>query len=1011
MPKDLNEKLFMALSGEDGSMDSLKVAIERRKSKKAEEKTLGQKGPEKDTIGEEKIDNVQDKKLEGEDKDLYEKVREYILDTKKTSLVEIAKKFKISQKKANVFFSILEKEEIIGPSKNGVEPREFFGKKNDEEPATNTKPENPEVGETSENKNDNKSAENNPELTPKMDEASEETEPAIVPVSEKVLEEIAKKIKEAKERLTDDEQAIYNDYSAEIFDIIEKLKGEEMLLPEEIEFEKVMLADLEKNATAAIEKNRGFFIKAIDKSLEYTDSSYGENEEGWEGFRKKMTKTAINATLIGLITVAMKQFILSNVFSNAITQTATNMATKYGTGLLTRVAMATAMGAFSEGGVATSKGIVGFQGKELSEEKLKKIKKWMPIAIGGMAVIGSALIAGSAGAALLGGGSLYLGYKLSEKLRTDKLGIGKGNEDKKIEAKKKLLDKYHIPEGATEINLSKDDMGKFEKDFETYIQFCSKMDRTNRIKERTVKLGAAALTGTIIAGASMGVSMAVGEVSNAIHAGHDNTTPEAKVTEDTPKNDLVHPNQSNTENHSMRDMYNKPMNVINKIFGHDTNSEKTNVAGGEHKPDVNNEVTKPDANQRQEYVTPNKVEDTGKEFMGDHKGFPGTMGEAWDGIKGEEHNAGDQRNEYVTPDGKTNVQHQPDADHGNNQPNQPEVKLTPEQMKDIVVHKGEGIESTFIRQIEHNPELAKELGYNGDPSDTKALHAFAGREAHILAIKEGYVDKDGHEVRIAEADKIGYGIKMENGHATINEISADGKVLEIHHEGDKFGNNHSKYEYFKDTDIQEDHLINPKDIPITNQYNADDYIKSEVIDLNNFGTDIKPEVTDLNVKPEIDNFNKIPGVQYGTKFEYADKPEYQADTKHIDTGNPHPSTHHYMTPREAFYFTQENLNKMVDNIFHSDKLMSEWNDHIKNNMTANDLLKMHHDKSYPDDLHSHELKQLAIRMEKIQEITGTKPETHMFGDKSFDESVDQYLRREILEIEKMGMLDKIKRWL
>ena len=224
MPKNLNEKLMGALSEEGGSMDALKESIEKRKTRKAEEKAQEQESPEKDTTGEKKIDSVQDKKLEVEDGDLYEKVRDFILSTRKTSPVEIAKRFKISQKKANAFFSILEKEGIIGPSENGVGPREFFGKKNDEKTTTNTKPENSEVGETSKNKNDNKSAENNPELTPKMDEASEETEPTIAPVSEKVLEEIAKKIKEAKEKLTKDENAIYEDHIAEIFDIIEKLK-------------------------------------------------------------------------------------------------------------------------------------------------------------------------------------------------------------------------------------------------------------------------------------------------------------------------------------------------------------------------------------------------------------------------------------------------------------------------------------------------------------------------------------------------------------------------------------------------------------------------------------------------------------------------------------------------------------------------------------------------------------------------------------------------------------------
>ncbi len=114
---------------------------------------------------------------------------------------------------------------------------------------------------------------------------------------------------------------------------------------------------------------------------------------------------------------------------------------------------------------------------------------------------------------------------------------------------------------------------------------------------------------------------------------------------------------------------------------------------------------------------------------------------------------------------------------------------------DAVVHKGEGVETVFIRQIENNPELAKELGYSGDVNDTQALHAFAGHEAHVIAIKEGYVDNAGHEIRVAKADTIAYEIRTENGHSMVDEKTIGGEILETHHEGDKFGEHTSKYEY------------------------------------------------------------------------------------------------------------------------------------------------------------------------------------------------------------------------
>lgn len=111
---------------------------------------------------------------------------------------------------------------------------------------------------------------------------------------------------------------------------------------------------------------------------------------------------------------------------------------------------------------------------------------------------------------------------------------------------------------------------------------------------------------------------------------------------------------------------------------------------------------------------------------------------------------------------------------------------------DAIIHKGEGIENAFIRQIEHNTEMAKSLGWD----EKENLHHFAQHEAHALAIKEGYVDANGNEIRVNVADKVGYEIKMENGHATVFEKSLDGKLTDTaHHEGDGFEKDTEKYEY------------------------------------------------------------------------------------------------------------------------------------------------------------------------------------------------------------------------
>lgn len=52
------------------------------------------------------------------------------------------------------------------------------------------------------------------------------------------------------------------------------------------------------------------------------------------------------------------------------------------------------------------------------------------------------------------------------------------------------------------------------------------------------------------------------------------------------------------------------------------------------------------------------------------------------------------------------------------------------------IGKGEGVEHTFIRQIQLHPN---EFGYKGDPLNTAAVKQFANTEAHSLAKKFGYV--------------------------------------------------------------------------------------------------------------------------------------------------------------------------------------------------------------------------------------------------------------------------------
>jgi hypothetical protein len=135
-------------------------------------------------------------------------------------------------------------------------------------------------------------------------------------------------------------------------------------------------------------------------------------------------------------------------------------------------------------------------------------------------------------------------------------------------------------------------------------------------------------------------------------------------------------------------------------------------------------------------------------------------------------------NTYVEMDDPTDVQFEanqpvPESMPGYEDIANEDVAEKLEIPADAYIKKGEGIEHALRRQIENNPDLAKQLGWNGDPNDTAGLRKFSGNAAHKLAISEGYVDpKTGNEVRVNfGGDKNAfYEIKQhEDGTIRINE--------------------------------------------------------------------------------------------------------------------------------------------------------------------------------------------------------------------------------------------------
>lgn len=91
------------------------------------------------------------------------------------------------------------------------------------------------------------------------------------------------------------------------------------------------------------------------------------------------------------------------------------------------------------------------------------------------------------------------------------------------------------------------------------------------------------------------------------------------------------------------------------------------------------------------------------------------------------------------------------------------------------VKRTEGIEHPLIRQLMNDPTLVDDPKekFQGNRADIVALKRWAGRQAHLVAIKAGYVDwKFGAWIYVYP-DRIAYILrKGANGHLQVDEVSA-----------------------------------------------------------------------------------------------------------------------------------------------------------------------------------------------------------------------------------------------
>jgi hypothetical protein len=130
-----------------------------------------------------------------------------------------------------------------------------------------------------------------------------------------------------------------------------------------------------------------------------------------------------------------------------------------------------------------------------------------------------------------------------------------------------------------------------------------------------------------------------------------------------------------------------------------------------------------------------------------------------------------------------------------------------------LIGHNEGIEHAFIRQIEHNKELAVKLGWDGK-SD---LHHFAQSEAHRVALTHGYVDgKTGAEIRIKGPDNsVAYQLKMDGNEIKVDELRVHGGFQEGHGTESGLEKDIEKdYEYKYSGHHDNSHIIEKNSAPV-----------------------------------------------------------------------------------------------------------------------------------------------------------------------------------------------------
>lgn len=352
-----------------------------------------------------------------------------------------------------------------------------------------------------------------------------------------------------------------------------------------------------------------------------------------------------------------------------------------------------------------------------------------------------------------------------------------------------------------------------------------------------------------------------------------------------------------------------------------------------------------------------------------------------------------------------------------------EVKHQAEQIKVAMVHKGGSYERSFIHQIEADHKLATDLGYKGDVDNTKALHEFAGKEAHILAIKTGLVGNHGEQSGILEAEKIAPIIKVDNGCVSIEDTALDGKIINVHNEGDTFGQHLSKNEYvIKNHELKVESnqpVVTEQNGPVLNsnleesqhgntmnQHISNDefLIHARAIESDNTTSDSQPNPNESILHPmaaiqaqEKNNIHQnannpdLPKQNHSNNLDHKSNQNEVSHDKDIKT--------HDLTHREIRHI-ERIFNHNIDKIF-----PNNYNDGAWHKVEDSNAYKLFN--SSVKDLSS-EGKTLYNYLHKLSDLTGFTPLEEDPSNDLAPETNKHFINDALVTIAKEGKLDDIK---